>query len=49
MPLYYAKDAFYLDNGRGRANWRIGQPQVLITNAYQGRSQTSSLTLPNLS
>lgn len=38
LTLYYAKDAFYFDNGRGGADWQIGQPHVSIMNAHQGRS-----------
>lgn len=31
--LYYARDAYYFDNGKGGTTWRIGQPQVNVFNA----------------
>ena len=36
--LFYARDAFYFDNGVSGAGWRIGKPQVSVVNAHQGRS-----------
>lgn len=36
--LFYAREAVYFDNGRGGVDWKIGKPQVSITNAHQGRS-----------
>ena len=35
---YYARDAYYFDNGKGGQDWRIGQPKVTFLNANTQRS-----------
>lgn len=36
--LYYARDAYYFDNGKGGTDWRIGQPRVSFLNVNTTRS-----------
>ncbi|MBD2033579.1 CAP domain-containing protein [Leptolyngbya sp. FACHB-321] len=35
---YYARDAYYFDNGKGGQGWRIGQPKASLFNANNTRS-----------
>jgi len=36
--LYYTRDAYYFDNGKGGQDWRIGQPKVSVLTANTTRS-----------
>jgi uncharacterized protein YkwD len=35
---YYAREAYYFDNGKGGQDWRMGQPNVTFLNANTTRS-----------
>jgi uncharacterized protein YkwD len=36
--LYYARESYYFDNGKGGQGWRIGQPKVSVLTANTTRS-----------